>query len=37
VHVGSLLPKTGVINIYGNLCITATELAVDEINAQGVC
>jgi urea transport system substrate-binding protein len=35
VHVGSLLPKTGVINIYGNLCITATELAIEEINAQG--
>ena len=35
VNVGSLLPKTGVINIYGNLCITATELAVAEINAQG--
>ncbi|MCZ6749683.1 MAG: transporter substrate-binding protein [SAR324 cluster bacterium] len=35
VNVGSLLPKTGVINIYGNLCITATELAVQEINAQG--
>lgn len=35
VDVGSLLPKTGLINIYGNLCITATELAVAEINAKG--
>ena len=35
VPVGSLLDKTGPINIYGNPAIAGTEYAVAEINANG--